>query len=300
MAITVRPLSDALGAEVSGVDLREPIGDELADELRAAFDRYHLLLFRGQDLDAEAQIRAVGCFGPVVDELGDDRAYTHFSNDEATLVPGFRFRFHQDYVFTPEPVPVLSLYAVDVDEGSVPTEFVSCASGAQRLSDAMRARLDGLQAVHASNHTPSSAEILETQGSTRVNLLEQPDAPIGDYPRSTHPVLKVHPRTGESLLYVSEYFTSHIDGLDAAESEALLEELWATLYAPEHRFVHHWCIGDLAVWDNLALQHARGDTRTGSPRTLRRVMASPRPVNDLLAAAGLTGKTLAQKYGLAG
>jgi taurine dioxygenase len=227
----------------------------------------------------------------VADEFADGRHYSHFSNEPDSLVPGYRLMFHSDYVFTPEPAPVLSLFAVDVDDGSMPTQWASCVRAARLLPPEDRERLSTLRAVHAQNHSDDGPARLATTGSTRVNLLELPaDAPAWLYPRWVHPVIKPNPRTGEPMLFVSPYFTSHIEGFDVAASDALLEELWERLYQPDNIYLHRWAPGDLVVWDNLALQHARGATDTGSPRTLRRVIVSDRPIDDLLAAAGAVGR----------
>jgi taurine dioxygenase len=95
-------------------------------------------------------------------------------------------------------------------------------------------------------------------------------------PQAEHPVLMTHPITGARILYVTAMQTDSIVGLADDESEALLEQLWGELYAPGNVYEHEWQVGDLLVWDNLALQHARGAV-TGR-RTLRRV-----PVGTVLA-----------------
>lgn len=87
----------------------------------------------------------------------------------------------------------------------------------------------------------------------------------------------IHPRTDRPILYVSQMMTTHIEGLPADESEQLLDELFAVLYAPDNTLEHHWQAGDLVLWDNLATQHARGVvTGQGPERSLRKVIA-PKP-----------------------
>ena len=87
----------------------------------------------------------------------------------------------------------------------------------------------------------------------------------------------IHPRTGRPILYVSQMMTTHVEGLPSDESEQLLEECFAVLYAPENTLEHDWRPGDLVVWDNLATQHARGPVvQRGPERSLRKVIA-PRP-----------------------
>ena len=87
-----------------------------------------------------------------------------------------------------------------------------------------------------------------------------------------------HPRTGLELLYTSQQMTARIEGLDPVDSEALLDELFAHLYRPEAVLDHEWRQDDVVVWDNLALQHARGDVKIEGPeRTLRKLSACYRP-----------------------
>ena len=92
-----------------------------------------------------------------------------------------------------------------------------------------------------------------------------------DAPRAAHPVLLSHPRTNEPVLYVNQMQTDGITGLDEPASEALLAELWSALYAPENVYTHHWCEGDLVVWDNLAVPARARRRRARIGRTLRRV-----------------------------
>jgi alpha-ketoglutarate-dependent taurine dioxygenase len=87
--------------------------------------------------------------------------------------------------------------------------------------------------------------------------------------------LKPHPRTGEKLLYITEIMTSHIEGMGPDESEQLIQRAYSPLYAPTNTYVHRWQEKDLLVWDNYALEHARGKPVAGSRRKLRRVVVNP-------------------------
>jgi taurine dioxygenase len=108
--------------------------------------------------------------------------------------------------------------------------------------------------------------------STRQRLADLPvEATEADAPRVTNPLVLRHPRVSTPIVYVNEFFTSHVIELPLEESEALLEELFAEIRRPEYLYVHEWTEGDLVVWDNLAVQHARSAFRgLGARRTLRR------------------------------
>jgi taurine dioxygenase len=114
--------------------------------------------------------------------------------------------------------------------------------------------------------------LLEPRGDRRYRLTEFDEGAA----RAEHPVLLQHPVTSADVLYVTAMQTDSIVGLPEDESEALLKRCWETLYAPDNVYEHEWQVGDLLVWDNIALQHAR-DAVTGR-RTLRRV-----PVGNVLA-----------------
>jgi taurine dioxygenase len=101
-------------------------------------------------------------------------------------------------------------------------------------------------------------------------------------PQQRRPAILAHPRTREPLLYISEMQTARIEGLDEADSDATLCALFEALYAPEHVYEHRWQNGDLLIWDNYALQHARCDLTGMIPRTLQRVAVADKSFFDLL------------------
>ena len=101
-------------------------------------------------------------------------------------------------------------------------------------------------------------------------------------PRAVHPLVLVHPRTGTPILYVGEMQAERVVELDEQASRDLLDELLAHLYRPEHRYDHAWAVGDVVVWDNLALQHGRGAVTDDGPRTLRRVALAEHTIGQLI------------------
>jgi len=265
MAIETAPLSPVFGVEVRGFDVHadpEPV----ADALRALLAEHQLLLFRCPDLGADEQLRLLACFGPILDESRDGSGWTYVSNvEEGGVLGEWAFLFHSDLEFTAEPVRVLSLYAIELPDAPTSTRFASTVRAAARMDDDLRARVEGRRAIHV-------FPLLEPRGDSRYRLAEVDDGAA----RAEHPVLMTHPVTGADLLYTSAMQTDSIVGLPEPESEALLERCWALLYGTDDVYEHWWQPGDLVVWDNLALHHAR-DAVSGR-RTLRRV-----PVGTVLA-----------------
>jgi taurine dioxygenase len=271
----VTPLSPSIGVEVHGLDLRAslPAADEA--ELRRLYAEHHLLLVRQPDLAGEDQVRFVKRFGPVLHERPELPEWMWVSNvEQGAAVPEGKLLFHSDLAFTPEPHPGLCLYAVDVPDDGCPTRFANAARAARLLPLALRERLADREALHV-------YDLIAKRGDRRYR-----DADLDPRnPRQRHPVLKEDPATGTAVLYVSEMQTDSIVGLPPEESDAVLAELFALLYAPDNVYEHRWTVGDLVVWDNLALQHGRGDVPDDAPRTLRRVAMGERTIIQMIPNA---------------
>jgi taurine dioxygenase len=260
----LRDLPGPIGAEVTGLDLAGPLAAGEQGALRRAFEARHLLLFRAPGLGDREHVRLAGCFGPVYDEYGDGRGWHFVSNVRRDAIIGHGpLLFHSDLAFTPEPTLGLSLYAVDVPADGAPTRFANAVRACERLPGDVRARLEGLHAHHLFDLTTQA-------GGARYR---EATLPAGE-PRARHPLVLRHPRSGRPILYASEMQTDRIDELPASEGEALLQQLFAALYAPDNVYEHRWRNGDLLIWDNLALQHGRN--APDLPRTLRRVTLAVR------------------------
>lgn len=273
VGIGFEPLSRRIGVEVKELNPGAPIAEENAAILRQLLDEYGLLLFRDVHVDADAHVALMSIFGPVCSEFADGRLHTQMSTVEAeTDWTIHRLPFHQDGANTPHQHVVNSLYALDIDATTaVPTHFASCKGAVDDLEAEERDYFAGLTAVHAQS---LEARLKEDNQRARLDLMaEEPS--IESFPRTRHPVLKLHPRTGKPLLFVTELQTSHVEGVSIDESEQIIQRAYRLLFAPENCHVHHWRPRDLLVWDNFMLQHARARPIPGSRRTLRRVIVNP-------------------------
>jgi taurine dioxygenase len=173
-------------------------------------------------------------------------------------------------MWSPHVFQVLSLYGTEVEEPAATTVFTNSAEAWRSLPDDLRARVDGLRAVHGDGSDYTRR--LDGGKEALVVAFETADT-------VTLPIAYPHPRTGQTLLYVSEFNTQRIEGLDPAESAALLGELYEHLYDPSRCVEHNWRNRDLVIFDNIGMQHARGNVELDGPtRTLRKVFApAPRP-----------------------
>lgn len=221
---------------------------------REAYAAEGLIVLRGQLLSMDEQHRICAMLGPVV-----EHPYEKFyvSNVRADGVLGTReLLFHSDVPFLPVPYDGVSLHAVEVDPGVASTRFASGLRAWDRLPQRLRDRIEGLMGLQARERA--------WDRRTRLTDLKPSDM------CSVHPVVRRLRGTGRPYLFVNEDMTAGIIGLSEADSDALLEELFGHLYAEQHVYEHHWQPGDLVIWDNLAVQHARRELGPGK-RTLQRV-----------------------------
>jgi taurine dioxygenase len=266
--LEIRRLSENTGAEIIDFDFRRGASPGSAHDWHAALDRYQLLLFRDAELDAESQVEFLESLGPALIENESGRSYQFVSNThEEGILGDERFAFHSDHAFMPDPIDVLSLYAIEVPNVGTQTHFANGLAAARALPASLRERVEGLRARHIIDPAAES-------GAVPIRGPRLAD----DLPHAYHPILFPHPRTGEEILYLCEQQTDRIEDLDHAESRALIEALFEHLYSPRFMWIHEWREGDLLVWDNRALQHARAAIPTGASRTLRRVSVGGTPV----------------------
>ncbi|MDQ1431791.1 MAG: taurine dioxygenase [Actinomycetota bacterium] len=262
-------LGDAFGVEVLDTDPHGSLDAAEVAELRDAFDVHHLLLFRGDVVSGEEQVRLCRHFGPVAPELSGEFGYVSNRRSDGILREG-ALPFHSDFAFTHEPVHALSLHALEVPSSGAPTVYADAAGVVDRMPAALRARIEPLSIVNVYDfNLPTDARMRErdiTPGSPCVE----------------RPFVQAHLRTGIPVVNANLMHTDRVIGLSERENEALLAEVYAVLYGPANTFALDWRVGDLAVWDNLALQHHRPDFPTTEGRTMQRVCINPKTTVELV------------------
>jgi alpha-ketoglutarate-dependent taurine dioxygenase len=278
MMLDGRPLSPALGIEVRGIDLRWPIGPDLAAAILETWRRHHLLLFRGQVLETGHQVRFATLFGPISHRGAymKDRDATYVSNARPDGILGDGIlNFHSDHTFFRHPLRAIALYAIEVPAEGGDTLFANAILALRNLPGPLRERVRRLR----------SLQLFDYAGDyNRRSRVE--DAAPGS-PRTWHPLVMRDPTTGEDVLFVHDHTTAAIEGLDEAETEELVAELMPYLADPAIGYRHAWRPGDLVVWNNIALQHARTPFAPSARRTLRRtpIAVSEAEAIDATAAA---------------
>ncbi|MFI7353872.1 TauD/TfdA dioxygenase family protein [Streptomyces avidinii] len=245
--LDVCPLTPHIGAEVEGVDLSLPIGEDLAAEIRQALLEWKVLFFRDQHaFDPQSQLAFSGLWGePEPNPFfprGSAVGVSRLAKD--AMAVGTENIWHSDHSFMAAPALGSVLRAVEVPSAGGDTMWADMAAAYDNLTESVKARIEGLTAVH--DWVPSwGALMTESQiAAHRRNL-----------PAVEHPVVVRHPRTGRKLLYVNEPFTTRIVGLSAPKSRELLDQLVLQARIPEYQVRFRWQPGSVAVWDNIATQH---------------------------------------------
>jgi taurine dioxygenase len=272
MTVT-HPLSPTIGAEVTDVDLAEQLdGDadvSLVDELRRLWLERRLLLFRHQSVTPDQQLRLAGWFGPAEtstpqamqagEEMPTPVHYISNRVDGGRAGDG-ELVFHSDSASRPYPIRAVVLHAIEVPDDGGDTLFGNCVHAWSTLPDDLRSRIAGRQAHHGFDYER-----------------EQKSEAGGPGFHAEHPVAMAHPLTGETVLYLSRNATTNIVGLPAEESATLLEQLFSYIEAPTAIYRHKWRVGDVIIWDNVALVHARTAFDPAATRTLQRITVSGAP-----------------------
>lgn len=275
----VRLLSGSIGAEVEGLDLRDDLDEETVQGLRELWLQRRVLFFKRQHLDAEAHKRFARYFGdltpghPVIPGLADHPEVFQIDYRESrdvyaqygdVHVRKAGLDWHTDVTFVERPPAGSILNAVVIPDAGGDTMWSDQVAAFAALSEPLQGFLATLTAVH--DGRAAFAKQLADQGEGSWD-----GAPYRELVPVRHPVVRIHPETGEQVLFVNRGFTSHIEGLRPDESALLLSFLYAHSTSPEFVVRHHWDQGDIAFWDNRATQHSVVGDYGSAARVIQRV-----------------------------
>jgi alpha-ketoglutarate-dependent sulfate ester dioxygenase len=269
--LTVRPLQPTIGAEISGIDLREPLSDAQRDEIKATVLEYKVVFFRDQQLGIREHEAFASRFGPL---------YTHPSSKKADGVSPIHRIAAEDFKSRPKEAPISQepawdayhsdtswrlvptwgavLRAVTLPDVGGDTIWVDANLAYESLDDDTKARLEGLHVAH------DFRSALVGAGH--------------DYPIVAHPVVREHRETGKKILWVNYSQHPSIIGLDLAEGRALLTTISDAYRKPEHQVRFSWRPGSIAFWDNRAAVHYAVRNYGDFPRLLERVLIADEPL----------------------
>lgn len=298
--LDIKPVTPVIGAEIFGVDLSAPLDAATTEAIRAALDAWKVVFFRDQPISDAQQLAFARGFGQLTPAhpFGGGREdqpaiwerrisdYSHLHGQDLTVpsvLPPRDYRgWHIDITFMANPNKYSILRGIEIPEFGGDTLWANLAYAYAGLSPHIQRLIEPLQAVHRTSTYDGGAAADAARTFAAL-----------------HPLVRVHPGTGEKLLFVNPGTTTHIVGLTARESRALLDLLIEEIVRPEYTVRFRWRPNSIAMWDNRATAHAGPidfGHITGS-RLVRRVTVA----GDLPTGAdGFVSRTLEGKlFGLA-
>ena len=273
----VRPVSPAVGAEISGVDLAEPLSPETLAEIRGALFTHGVIFFRDQHLTPEEHVAFARRFGeinvnrffkpvdgfPMIADIRKDP-------DQENNIGG---NWHTDHSYDAAPAMGSILYARDVPDIGGDTLFASMYAAYDALSDGLKRTLEGLRAIHSSRQAFGAGAY-----ASRGDL----NGRVGNAELATqdavHPVVIAHPGTGRKALYVNQAFTVRFEGWTDEESRPLLQYLYGHAARLEFTYRFQWRPGSIAFWDNRCTWHYALNDYPGQRRVMHRITVEGVPL----------------------
>jgi taurine dioxygenase len=284
MVMEVRRLTYAVGAEVRGIDLREPLDADTVAKIRRAWLEHQVLVFPGQDVTPEQQLRFSACFATL-----EEYPLVHYrlpgypeifllSNRDSGGKPSetrnAARHWHSDLSFTNKPAMGSILRCIHVPDVGGTTMWANQTMAYERLSPTFQKLLDPLTAVH---ELFSKTKDLKNLDQGKVRDMKKAN------PRVAQPVVRVHDETGRKALYVSVAVTTEIVGMAQEESDAILEFLFAHQTQLQFTYRHVWRPNDIVMWDNRCTLHqAVADNDHEQARIMHRTSLVGAPCGEIL------------------
>lgn len=281
--LTVTPLSPVLGAEISGLDITKDLTPDVVEEIRGIWREHIVLVFRGQDLTLEQQLRFAANFGRLGERKRVSTAFKksteglYQTDPYSLLVSNIKVDgkpigafgegdmwFHIDSGYAERPYKYTFLYGLELPSTGGNTLFSNGYMAYEALSEDIKRKIAGRKALHI--HEYKRSEKVDTSGD------------ISGSPHWYHPVAVTHPETGRKALFVDRLMTSAIEGMDPTESEKLLNQLFDHAENPDFIFEHVWRLKDFVMWDNRCVTHGRSYFPKDENRLLRRCTIEGEPL----------------------
>jgi alpha-ketoglutarate-dependent sulfate ester dioxygenase len=264
--LTVTKLGSRIGARLDGVRLGGDLDAATVDEIHRALLRHKVIFFGGQHhLDDDEQLAFARLLGTPIGHP----AAKYLAGSTPTITPidseyGKANRWHTDVTFVANYPAASILRAVTLPSYGGSTLWASTAAAYTALPEPLKRLAENLWALHTNRYDYVMTETLTAEQRAFREAFEKPDF------RTEHPVVRVHPETGERTLLAGDFVRSFV-GLDSYESSVLLELLQRRITMPENTIRWNWEPGDVAIWDNRATQHRAIDDYDGQHRLMHRV-----------------------------
>ena len=267
--IQVTRRSPHLGAFIGGVDLTSPLDEAMVSEIYAALLEFGVIFFRDQPISGEQQLALAARFGEI------EAPHPVFDNDKRdarlTIIESkgrahdSEHYWHTDVTYQEAPSKGSLLAAKKIPVSGGDTLFASMYAAYDALSVPLQKMLEELTAQHSFERGWATTYRMFEGGDDKLHALKKV------FPLMTHPVLRTHPETGRTSLYVNEYYTSRINELSEAESAGLLKLLHHHAQLPDFQIRHTWQVNDVVFWDNRCTQHYASVDYGAAHRVMNRV-----------------------------
>jgi taurine dioxygenase len=283
--IEVTPLASACGAEIKGIDLSKPLSAREVKAVRDAWNQHLVLVFRGQQVSQDDQLRFASYFGDLgsrkkaPEPLRARAEGVQQDHEKVLLVTNIKvdgkaigafgdgeFWFHIDSGYSARPYKYTFLYALELPSRGGNTLFSNMYKAYEAVPPALKEKLRGKKALHI--HEYNRAKQASSSGD------------ISGIPHFYHPLFITHPETGRKTLFVDRLMTTRIEGMSEAESDAALDQLYEIGERRDFIFEHEWRLGDFLMWDNRCTIHARTDFPKEERRLLRRCTVEGEPLHE--------------------
>ncbi len=267
MQVEIISHSNALGAEIRGVDLAQPISAERFSKINQAFLDYQVIFFHDQDLTHQQYTEFATRFGPLREYLFADGIEGHPYITEIikteTETESFGSFWHSDSTYMEAPPKATFLYARRVPKNGGDTLFSNMYNAYKDLSPGLKDLLGPLRAVNSASVFSRSEGIYQEVKSKNSDKFNQ---------QAIHPVVRIHDETGEAAIYVNGIHTLCFEGMTPSESKPILDYLYQQVSRPEYTFRLCWRKNTLAIWDNRCTQHYALNDYHGQRREMHRII----------------------------
>lgn len=273
--MSVVPSGAALGAEIRGVDLSKPLDTRTIEAIMAAWDQHLVLVFRGQNLNDPQLIAFSRHFGdldppgpnpygaPFLPEFPELNVISNVKDEQGRPIGNLgagEAVWHADMTYIDNPPKAAILYALEVPVGQGDTYFANMVRAYDDLPEDLKAQIEGKRAIHDAAHNSA--------GMLRKGYTEVTD--VRETPGARHPLVRRDPATGRRALFLGRRPNAYVPGMEPADSDKLLDRLWAHATRPEYAWSHKWQPGDVLMWQNLWVLHRRDGFDPDARRILHR------------------------------
>ncbi|MGK0223642.1 MAG: taurine dioxygenase [Limisphaerales bacterium] len=277
----ITPSGEACGATITGIDLAQPLNEQLISDIRVAWLEHHVLAFPDQDLTSDDLVRITCCFGTV----GDDPYFLPIDGHPHVVAVGrkadevapvFAEVWHSDWSFKPDPPIGTCLYSLVIPPMGGDTGFVNQQRALANMPDDLRNRITGRTALHsaAGAYAPDGFYGDSEDESDRSMRIVTDESAREIHP---HPLVVDHPESGIATIFSTAGYIIGIEGMEADEAKQLLGELYQWQTREEFQYTHKWQPNMFVMWDNRSVLHRANAGYDGYARELHRTTIAGAP-----------------------